>query len=87
MNDDNNIIQFGSISGGKTKGGAFPTNPYVIYDIDDKDYYAEGYLIFTSHHVCIMEEHDDGPVAGLMVPLSRVRLVTIVDDDYEDNEA
>ena len=79
---DDNIVQFGQVKGGKSDE-KFPSYPYSILDIDDQDYYTEGYLIFTSHHVCVMTEGDNGPVTALMVPLHRVKLVEIVDADEE----
>lgn len=85
MSDDN-IIKFGSIPGGKQEVPAtdkFPNHPYVIEDIDGQEHFAEGYLIFTSHHVCIMEEGDNGPVTALMIPLFRVKLVSILEDEAE----
>lgn len=84
MNDDN-IVQFGSVKGGKGDDEKFPTHPYYIEDIDGNEYYAEGYLIFTSHHVCIMGEGDNGPVTVLMVPLSRVKLTEIVGPDEDED--
>lgn len=85
MDDDNNIIKFGSIEGGKSGDKEFPANPYVIVDIDDIEYDCEGYLIFTTHHVCIMEEGDEnGPVTALMIPMSRVKRVFIDDSETED---
>lgn len=85
MSDDN-IIKFGSLPGGKSEStdkDKFPSHPYVLIDIDDEEHFAEGYLIFTSHHVCIMEEGDNGPVTALMIPLDRVKLVSLVDDDED----
>lgn len=78
MSDDN-IIRFGSVQGGKTDDEKFPNHQYEIIDIDDNEFYAEGYLIFTSHHVCVMEDSDNGPVAALMIPLHRVKVVEIAD--------
>lgn len=86
MSDDN-IIKFGSLPGGKSEStdkDKFPSHPYVIEDVDGDDHFATGYLIFTSHHVCIMEEGDNGPVTALMVPLDRVKLVYLVPEDAED---
>lgn len=84
--DNDNIVRFGALEGGKTdtKKDEFPSYPYVIVDIDGDEHYYDGYLIFTSAHVCIMEEGENGPVTGLMVPLHRVKLVTI--DDSLDGE-
>ena len=82
MNDDN-IVKFGSVQGGKQED-KFPSHPYAIIDIDGDEHYAEGYLIFTSHHVCVMEEGDNGPVTALLVPLERTKLVSLLAEDDED---
>lgn len=79
MSDDNNIIRFGSIDGGRQEEKEFPANPYVVRDVDDVEHYYEGYLIFTTHHVCIMEDGDNGPVTGFMIPMSRVKDVQLVE--------
>ncbi len=79
MNDDN-IVKFGSVQGGKSDE-KFPSYPYVIEDIGENEYYAEGYLIFTSHHVCVMEDSDNGPVTAIMVPLDRVKVVGLDKDE------
>jgi hypothetical protein len=85
MDDDNNIIQFGSIQGGKeTKDeDDFPANPYVLEDIDGNEWGASGYLIFTTHHVCIMENTPKGPVPGVMLPLSRLKVAELATEDEE----
>lgn len=87
MSDDN-IIQFGSIQGDKKADKEFPSNPYLIVDIDDNEFYYDGYLIFTTHHVCIMEEGDDdnGPVTGFMIPMHRVKLVSLDPDTETETE-
>jgi len=77
MNDDNNIVPFGQIQGGKSQvedPDAFPANPYYFQDVEGNEFFAEGYLIFTSHHVAVMENTDNGPVVGLLLPLSRVKV-------------
>lgn len=76
MNDDNNIVPFGQIQGGKPAEDpdAIPDNPYYFQDIEGNEFFAEGYLIFTSHHVAVMENTDNGPVVGLLLPLSRVKV-------------
>lgn len=83
MSDDN-IVSFGSIQGGRQEE-EFPSNPYVITDIDDNSIFGTGYLIFTNAHVCIMEERGNGPVASVMVPLHRVKVVELNDDEIVDD--
>lgn len=80
MSDDN-IIQFGSFDGGKSDKDMFPSNPYIIEDIDGNVYGAEGYLIFTSQHVCIMESTEDGAIPSVMIPLIRLKVVELTEDD------
>lgn len=77
--DDNNIYRFGAIDGGKTEEKEFPAHPYVIFDIEGDEHFYEGYLIFTTHHVCIMEEGPDGPVTGFMIPMNRVKHVELLE--------
>ena len=80
MNDDN-IVPFGSFEGGKSDKDMFPSNPYIIEDIDGNVYGAEGYLIFTSQHVCIMENVGEGAIPSVMIPLSRLKVVELAEDD------
>lgn len=85
MDNDNedNVVKFGSIQGGKAKDDKeFPSNPYVILDVDDEEHYYDGYMIFTTHHVCIMQEGDDGtPVTAFMIPMHRVKDVSLAVED------
>ena len=84
MDDDNNIVQFGSIVGGKEDKKDFPAHPYVLTDVDGEEYYYDGFLIFTTHHVAVMVEGDDGePVAGIMMPLHRLKSAEIADVEDE----
>lgn len=84
MDDENNVFQFGTIQGGKAnepKEKEFPTNPYVIVDIDDHEWEFDGYLIFTSQHIAIMEEGDEnGPVTAFMMPIGRLKFVSLIED-------
>lgn len=83
---DDNIFRFGTVQGGKQEAedkDEFPAYPYVITDIDDEEYLYEGYLIFTSHHVCVMEDSPKGPVTGFMIPMIRVKNVALLDEDEE----
>lgn len=86
--NDDNVIKFGSHVGGNKTPDAkeeFPAYPYVIVDIDDNEYFYDGYLIFTTHHVCIMEDGGEkGPVTGFMMPMHRVKLVSLVDEEIDE---
>lgn len=86
MNDDNNVYRFGAIQGGKPEAteSEFPSYPYSIRDVEDEEHYAEGYLIFTSHHVCIMEDTPKGPVTAFMIPIHRVKDVALVIDEEDE---
>jgi len=81
MNDDGNIIQFGSIAGGKEDKEEFPDNPYVLVDIEGEEWYGRGYLIFTTHHVAIMEDTPKGAMVGVMLPLHRLKAASLVDEE------
>lgn len=85
--DDDNVFQFGSIKGGKAEKEEkeFPANPYVVVDTDDNEFEYDGYLIFTTHHICIMQEGDEnGPVTALMMPLNRLKFVCIDQDEVTE---
>lgn len=55
--------------------------PYVIIDVDGREFYGEGFLIFTSQHVAIMEPRGDQAVPAIVVPLARVVVAELDDDD------
>lgn len=80
MSDDN-IIKFGSVQGGKTDEDAIPFNQYVIVDINGDEYYHEGFLLFTSQHVAIMQDRDGSTVPVFMMPLTYLKVCEIVDDE------
>lgn len=81
--DDDNIVKFGQIQGGKTEDlePEVPSNQYVIIDVDREEYYHEGFLLFTSQHVAIMQERKGNTVPVFMMPLNMLRVVEIVDEE------
>ena len=83
MSDDN-VMQFGVFDGGKNDKDVFPSHPYSIEDIEGNIYSAEGYLIFTSQHVCVMENVEDGAIPAIMIPLHRLKVVELVEYIDED---
>lgn len=54
-----------------------PQNAYVIVDFDDNQHFANGFLLFTSQHVAVMEEREGGPVPSLVLPLSNVKFAQL----------
>lgn len=72
MNDDN-IIPFGQVQGGKDDDDSVPVNNYEIKDIDGEIHAAEGFLIFTPQHVAIMRPLDEGALPLVILPLSFVK--------------
>lgn len=88
MNDDDeNVFRFGTVAGGKgeeaAEDDATPTNDYVIVDIDGNEFYEHGFLIFTPYHAAIMRDHAKGALPLLVVPIARVK-VAAIDEDNED---
>lgn len=65
-----------------------PTNEYVIEDINGNLHYAEGFLLFTSHHVAVMRDIGAGALPILVMPLDKVFAAELVEDDevYEYSE-
>lgn len=84
MND--NISHFGVVQGGKaadSEEDSIPSLPYVLEDIDNNQFFGEGFLIFTSQHVAIMKETTKGAVPAMVVPLNRLKVAELVEDDEQ----
>jgi hypothetical protein len=82
--NENNVFRLGSIDGGKAVDKEqIPENDYVIVDIDDQEFYASGFMIFTPHHVAIMQDQGDdkGAIPVLVLPLLRVKSAELAEDD------
>lgn len=84
--DNDNIVSFGTVKGGKDTSdeNRIPTNDYVVVDMDDQEYVVNGFLIFTSQHLAIMRNSGDGAIPVLVLPLNRVKLAVL--DEEDDSE-
>lgn len=85
MDEDNNIVKFGHIQGGKTTiidDDRVPTSPYIIVDIKGREFFHEGFLLFTSQHVAVMQEQTPGnPIPVFLMPLVNLDFAEIMEDD------
>lgn len=84
MDDDNNVFKFGAVKGGKDtteEKTEIPVNDYVILDIDDHEFYATGFLIFTPHHLAIMRDNGAGAIPVMVMPIGRVKAAEIFDEE------
>lgn len=73
-----NVFPF---KGGKDQDGTeIPVHDYVIIDVEDEEWDATGFMIFTSHHVAVMRDSTQGAVPVLVLPINRVKAATIADD-------
>lgn len=61
-----------------------PQNDYIIVDVQDNEYFAKGFLLFTPQHVAIMRETENGPIPALVVPLGRVAFAELLEYDTTD---
>jgi hypothetical protein len=70
---DDNI--FSLHQGGKAANDEerLPQNEYVITDCDGDEYYGNGFVIFTTHHVAIMKDDGKGAIPVIVIPLGRVK--------------
>ena len=80
MSDDNNIFRLIN-SNEPIVDDAPLINTYEITDVDDVTHVAEGFLLFTSQHVAVMQETSKGALPLLVIPLNRVKFAEMVDDD------
>lgn len=92
MDDDNeqpNVFKFGAITGGKSEDeqapeDKIPHNDYVVVDNEDNEFDINGFLIFTPHHLAIMQDVGQGAVPALVLPIARVKfagLASVLDSD------
>lgn len=58
-----------------------PEHTYAILDVDGEEWLNHGFLIFTSHHVAIMRETEDGAIPVFIIPLGRVKVAEMVAED------
>jgi hypothetical protein len=79
MNDDEqpkNLFKFNAINGGKEpveQEDKIPHNDYVVIDIEENEFSVNGFLIFTPHHLAIMQDSGAGAVPALVMPIGSIR--------------
>lgn len=87
MNDDDNVLTFGQIKGGKAdEDDGIPENNYIVTDIDGVEFPATGFLIFTPHHCAVMQDKGKGAIPVLVLPLLRVAAAEMVEDEEFEDE-
>lgn len=79
--EDDNVFKFGAVKGGKEDDDSIPTNDYVVVDVDDNEWTAHGFLIFTPHHLAIMRDEGKGAIPVLVMPILRVKAAGLDDRD------
>lgn len=82
--NDNNIVQFGSIKGGKETTTEVPQHLYEVKDFDDEIHQAHGFIIFTPQHVAVMRDTGDGALPLLIFPLEHVKYAKLVDSVQQE---
>lgn len=87
-NEQSNVFKFGAIPGGKSEDEApedkIPHNDYVVVDNEDNEFDINGFLIFTPHHLAIMQDGGQGAIPALVLPIARVKfagLASVLDSD------
>lgn len=83
-NDQDNIVQFGSIKGGKEDSTDVPQHLYEIKDHDDIIHQAHGFIIFTPQHVAVMRDTGDGALPLLIFPLEAVKYAKLIDPAQQE---
>jgi hypothetical protein len=80
---DDNKFPFGVVKGGKgdEDSEALPEDNYAILDMDDNEFFGTGFLVFTPYHVAIMRDKGKGAVPVLLLPLNRVKIAEVVDEE------
>lgn len=61
-----------------------PQNEYVITTLGGQEFFATGFMLFTSHHIAVMTETERGAMPVLVVPLTNVMAAEIVDEDEDE---
>lgn len=78
-NDNDNVVQFGAIKGGKETEPGVPQHQYQIKDFDDEIHEAYGFIIFTPQHVAVMRDTPEGALPLMIFPLEHVKYAKKVD--------
>ena len=79
MSEDGNVVSL--VPSAKE---TIPEVDYIITDVDGEEFYASGFLLFTSHHFAVMRDTGLGALPVLVLPLHRVRMAELVESDDED---
>lgn len=64
---------------------AFPMNDYIVTDVNNREWYATGFLVWTDTHVGVMKSTDMGAIPALLLHNNVVIAVELYEDD-EDSE-
>lgn len=86
------VINFNGGAKTTTEDNKLPVNKYAITTMvaDPTDgtgvLFAEGFCVFTSHHIAIMRDFGASPVPVLVVPLTNVFSSEIIQDDEEQDD-
>lgn len=86
---------FSILDGGKTdttpapeSTDGIPQNEYRIVDIEGAEYFHEGFLLFTSQHIAVMRDTEQGALPIFILPLNRLAFAELFEDDeVYDEEA
>lgn len=82
--DNDNVIPFGQVKGGKSDDeNVLPVNEYSLITMENEEYQATGFLIFTPQHVAVMRDDGKGAIPILVMPLISLRVAELIEDDDE----
>lgn len=85
--DNDNIVTFGQIKGGKpddTTDDRLPEHDYCLINHDGDEFPATGFLIFTPHHIAVMRDNGKGAIPVLVMPLSELKAAALDEDEIVD---
>lgn len=87
---DDNVFEFGATNNDKTptEEDRLPAHNYTIITEDDLEFDATGFLIFTTHHLAIMQDagNGKGAIPVLVFPFHRIKfagLTELLSDEVE----
>jgi hypothetical protein len=63
-----------------------PVSDYCITDTNGEEFYASGFLLFTSHHVAVMRDTGAGALPVFVMPLGLVHVAEIMEDDEQTED-
>lgn len=67
----------------KTEEPSTIISNYRIEDIEGNIFEGEGFLVFTTQHVAIMTDTPLGSIPVVVVPLFRVKVAELMEDNEE----